>query len=298
MKLAVVSSLQGHPEETSPETPMDTTRLARYIAEYLQERFSPEELEVGLYSRETHPDLKGDAYIELRNRLVRWGADAAVHIHQDAGAERGARGWHVIYYWPDAATLVNELLAALAHVPSPMRYGGAVHRAIAATRAPRTSVLIEAGFYTSTEDEAIGVAGWGDAIVRGIANWLVRHRGCRERQKQKEDEKVVDLVRQELQEQGQGIFAGKSVDVWTGYGGADDYLHLRINAPETRKVVAFLNVCYPAPRDLKPLVLDCDSWRGRVIKLSDMGLKSGEFAWVAVHLLPEDSKRFRGFLRS
>ena len=141
-----------------------------------------------------------------------------MHIHQDAGAERGARGWHVIYYWPDAATLVNELLAALARVPSPMRYGGAVHRAIAATRTPRTSVLIEAGFYTSTEDEAIGVAGWGDAIVQGISRWLVRHRGIREKASRKEDDKVVDFEKQELQENGQGIFKGKMVDVFSAVG--------------------------------------------------------------------------------
>lgn len=175
MKVAISSSLQGHPEESSPADPMDTRRLGQYVAERLQLLFP--QIEVDLYNRDDFPGM-GDAYIALREAVVRWGANVHVSIHQDASSDPSVRGWHTIFYHAEALSLADELVAAMAVIPSPVKYGGIVERSnVAVLRAPAVSVLVEAGFYTNAEDEAIGVAGWGEPIAKGIQNYLVRHYG-------------------------------------------------------------------------------------------------------------------------
>lgn len=167
MKIAIVSSLQGYPEETSPETPVDTTRIARHVAERLQAALP--QVEVGLWDREDYPG-QGDCYIRAREDVVRWGADIALHIHQDA-YKPGMRGWCVLWRNQEARPLADYLAAAMRVIPSPFR--GIIYRDdVAVLKAPRCSVLVECGFYTSPEDEAIGVAGWGDPLVRGLLNYL------------------------------------------------------------------------------------------------------------------------------
>ncbi|MCX8014015.1 MAG: N-acetylmuramoyl-L-alanine amidase, partial [Rectinema sp.] len=276
MKVAIASSLQGKPEESSPETPLDCYRLSAYIAEKIQALFP--QVDVELWNRNDFPG-KGDAYIEMREAIAAWGANVAVHIHQDAGGAPGARGWHVIYYHQEAIPLVNSLLWSMRSIPSPERYGGAVKRTdVAAVKKPKISVLIEAGFYTSVEDEAIGVMGWGNPIVNGIARYLIDQWSIKPAEREV-DKRVVDFVVQELREKGQkGPFEGLEVAVATALGKGTDYLHLRINAPDTRKVQVFINVYFPRSRDLKPITLDCDSWRGRVVQLKDLGIGPDEYA--------------------
>ncbi|HPC28348.1 MAG TPA: hypothetical protein PKX17_06435 [Candidatus Methanomethylicus sp.] len=174
MKIAICSSLQGSPEEFSDDA-LDCYRLSGYIYNRLADMFPT--VDFDLFNRDDFPG-QGDAYLQLINAYTQWGAGIAVHIHQDAGGGGGARGWHIIYANNASITLVNELVWALSQLPSPMRYGGAVCRNnVAAVKRPAISVLIEAGFYTSAADEAIGIEGWGDAIVKGVSNYLIRHWG-------------------------------------------------------------------------------------------------------------------------
>lgn len=175
MKIAICASLQGAPEEFSPSTPMDCYRLAGAVYNRIADMYP--QVEFDLFNRDDFPG-QGDAYIALRNAYMAWGAEIAVHIHQDAGGGVGARGWHIIYYHGESIGLCNELLYAISKLPSPMRYGGIVQRGnVAVLKKPLVSVLVEAGFYTSQEDEAIGIDAWADAIVRGIGNYLQHHWG-------------------------------------------------------------------------------------------------------------------------
>lgn len=172
---ALAASLQGAPEEFSPGTPVDCYRLAGYIYNRLADMYPQAGWE--LFNRDDFPG-QGDNFIGVRNAIVAWGADFSVHIHQDAGGEAGALGWHIIYYHGEALSLANELLYAMRGLPSPMRYGGIVCRSnVAVLKAPKVSVLIEAGFYTSAQDESIGIDGWGDAIIHGVSNYLQHHWG-------------------------------------------------------------------------------------------------------------------------
>jgi hypothetical protein len=192
MRLALCSSLQGSPEEFSPDTPVDCYRLAGRVYNLLADLYPDIELE--LFNRDDFPS-QGDAYIAMRNAVVAWGADVAVHVHQDAGGD--ARGWHVIYHNGEALSLVNEMIYSLSKLPSPMRYGGAVNRDnVAAVKAPLISVLIESGFYSSAEDEAIGIDGWGNAIARGISNYLQHHWGLVPGTKEEEDQMTTYAPRQ------------------------------------------------------------------------------------------------------
>jgi len=185
MKVAISSSLQGYPEESSPEDPLDTRRLGEYVANRLQLSFP--QIEVDLYNRDDFPGM-GDAYIALREAVVRWGADVHVTIHQDASIDHSIRGWHIIYYHAEALSLADELLSAMRWIPSPVRYGGIVRRSnVAVLKRPPVTVLVEAGFYTNPEDEAIGVVGWGEPIVKGISNYLIRHQGIYPQEKEEGD---------------------------------------------------------------------------------------------------------------
>jgi len=168
-RLAVAASLQGWPEESSPETPTDATRIARYIGGRLATLLRGI-AEVRIFDRAMYPGA-GDCYLRLAEDIGRWGANAAAHIHQDAAAIP-TRGWCVLWYWQEALPLANHLVAALRHVPSPFR--GLIRRTDVAVlkRRPTVSVLVECGFYTSPEDEAIGTEGWGEPVVQGILSWL------------------------------------------------------------------------------------------------------------------------------
>jgi hypothetical protein len=169
LRVAIANSLQGNPEENSPLTPVDCRRLSTYIYNLLADMFP--QVEVELFNREDVGGT-GDEYLPLRNKIVAWGADIAVHMHQDAGPE-GARGWHIIYYHEEALPLAYAIESYMDDLPSPEKYGGVVPRDnVAAVKLPYKSVLIEAGFYTSAEDEALGIAGWGDPVVKGVSLYL------------------------------------------------------------------------------------------------------------------------------
>ena len=184
MKIAISSSLQSFPEESSPGDPMDTQRLGIHIFTQLVSIFP--QVSFGLFNRKDFPGM-GDAYLALRDEVIKWGADAHVTIHQDAGG--GGRGWCILYRNQDALILAKGILAAMKSIPSPCR-GVQYRNDVAVLKKPLVSVLIEAGFYTSPEDEAIGVAGWGDPIVRGIANYL-KNNGIYPQEK--EEDEMIDL---------------------------------------------------------------------------------------------------------
>jgi hypothetical protein len=149
---------------------------------------------------------QGDAYLALRNATVAWGADIALHVHQDA-AEATARGWHIIYYHPEALPLVNELWWSLKNVASPARYGGIVCRDnVAVVKKPLVSVLGEFGFYTNQQDENLGIDDWGNAAVSGMVNYLKHNWYI-----QPEKEEDIDMIREGCKAATDHTW----LDVWT-----------------------------------------------------------------------------------
>jgi hypothetical protein len=202
-KIAICCTLQPSAEQNSPDTPMDCFRLTGYIYNRLCVLFP--DLEIEMFNRADFPGT-GDDYLELRQATVAWGADMALHVHQDA-ADPTARGWHIIYYHPEAMSLVDELWWALKNVDSPMRYGGIVNRKdVAAVKKPLVSVLVEFGFYTNVEDENLGIDDWGNAAVTGVVNY-VRHNWYI----QPEKEEDIDMIREGCKEAMDHSF----LDVWT-----------------------------------------------------------------------------------
>ena len=114
----------------------------------------------------------------------------------------------------------------------------------------------------------------------------------------KEDDKVVDLTKQDAQENGQKEFAGKKVDVYQAYGKGSDYLHVRINVAPERPFMVFFN------RDsdgasFGPVLISSRGFAGFVGRLVDWikGVREADYGWLGVHILPEDSPAFRGFIR-
>jgi hypothetical protein len=226
MRIAIASSLQGYPEESSPGDPMDTRRLGRYVAEHLQALFP--QIEIGLYDRD---DVGGiaDSYLALRDQLMAWGADISIHIHQDASSDPTARGWCILYYHAKALSLANEIESAMRSIPSPFR--GVLKRKIAATTQPEISVLIEAGFYPSVKDELIGIVGWGDPIVAGAMNYLARHYGIYpQHQPTEEDEDMAARVTSPVA--GEHHFP----DVWLEHF-KTYYLHMQNRGKEEAHVI-------------------------------------------------------------
>lgn len=292
MKIAIASSLQGPPEETSPGDPLDTQRLGEAVARRLADLYP--HVEIDLLNREDFPG-QGDAYLAVRRRIVQWGADIAVHIHQDA-SRSGGRGWSVLYCREEALSLAKEITAAMRNVPSPFR--GIFRRCdVAVLKAPPVSVLVEAGFYTSPEDEAIGVDGWANPIVRGIMNYLA-HKCSIFPKPREEDEEMVDFEKQNAQERGQGSFAGRMVDVYQAYGRGSDWLHVRVNTPERRPYMVFF--VRNADARIFSAERASNGFAGDVVPLVSVfqGLGSGDYGWVTLHVLPEDSGRLRAFIRA
>jgi len=184
MRVAICSSLQGAPEEFSPATPVDCYRLSGYVYNRLVEMFPDADFD--LFNRDNFIGM-GDAYVALRNAVVAWGAQVAVHIHQDAGYAPW-KGWHVIFTNEAAIGLADELAAAMMPLPSPVHGTGIAQRTgIAVLKRPAITVLVEAGYFTSGEDEAIGIEGWGNAIVKGVSNYLVHHWGLQPGQEEGEE---------------------------------------------------------------------------------------------------------------
>jgi hypothetical protein len=290
-KGALAASLQGQPEEFSPATPVDCYRLAGYIYNRLADMYPEAGWE--LFNRDDFPG-QGDNFIGVRNAIVAYGADFAVHVHQDAGGEPGARGWHIIYYHGEALSLANELVYAMRALPSPMRYGGIVCRSnVAVLKAPKVSVLVEAGFYTSIDgDEAIGIEGWGNAIIHGISNYLQHHWGLSP--VGEEEEEMVEFTRM-ADEEGQGIFKGQTVASFKAYGKGTDWIHASINSPGQEKFLLLFNVQYPAKRDVQCKEVS-DGYYGRVQQMTGY-IGADEYAWVGVHVPVDLAGSFRGFIR-
>jgi len=251
MKVAICASLQGVPEEFSPSTPVDCYRLAGRVYNLLAEHYPS--VEFDLFNRDDFPGA-GDAFSALIRAYMAWGAEVAVHIHQDAGGGAGARGWHVIYYNNASTTLVNELLATIAALPSPMRYGGAVCRDnVAAVKRPAVSVLVEAGFYTSAEDEAIGLDAWGEAIARGVGNYLERHRGISPGE-EKENEMAIYHPERQKDQDGKAVY--KFNDAMVGNGWLSYYNLYNEDYPEGITVEVYTS-------ERKPVIKGRVGWQER-----------------------------------
>jgi hypothetical protein len=203
----------------------------------------------------------------------------------------------VIYYHNASLGLAGDIDTELHKLSSPERYGGIVYRGnVAAVKAPERSVLIEAGFYTSAEDEAIGIEGWGDAIVRGITNNLIEEWGIfPPEQSQEEEDDVVEFIRMQ-DEPGQGMFAGETVASYKAYGKGTDWLHVSINADGQNKFLLLFNVNYPARRDFQKKEYT-DGYYGRVQQLTSYGLNKDEYAWIGIHIPVALENSFMGFIR-
>ncbi len=162
-KVAVVSAGQGFPEELDND-PVNTYTISRAFAEALQAAYPT--VEVNLLNRDDYPG-DYDFYRQAKLDLQTWGCQLAFHVHQDDPAS----GWLVCYRY--AERLANEMAAGMATLPIAGR-GTQYRTDIAVLNVPYDSVLVEFGKMTTdgSGDEAIGVAAYVQAALKGAANYI------------------------------------------------------------------------------------------------------------------------------
>jgi hypothetical protein len=119
-----------------------------------------------------------------------------------------------------------------------------------------------------------------------------------QQQDQGEEDEVVDFVKQPDQERGQAEFAGKTVDVYQAYGRGSDYLHVRINVKEDRPFMVFFNRNSDGA-GFGPNLHKSRGYAGFVGRVNETvtGISDSDYGWIGVHILPRDSRSFRGFVR-
>ncbi|MFA4972884.1 MAG: peptidoglycan recognition family protein [bacterium] len=113
------------------------------------------------------------------------------------------------------------------------------------------------------------------------------------------DDDVIDFEKQSLQEKGQGILADNEVDVWTAFAAGSDYLHARANHGAKCKVMAFA-ADVSTGNVFGPEVWELGAYAGSIRRLSELvfGTRDSGDYWVSLHMLPDDSACFRGFVRA
>jgi len=166
VRVAFIASLQGFPEEWDTDTE-DATRIANRAAAIVA---AAAPVEVTVFDRTDYYG-QGDVYVKARDDAIRWGADVIVNIHQDAGAP-GARGFTVLYYDDLAFARVMDESMRRVLLPLGVPARPLMPRDGVAVLKLRESVLVEAGFYTSPADEAIGTEPYAQAIAQGTLAWL------------------------------------------------------------------------------------------------------------------------------
>ena len=113
-------------------------------------------------------------------------------------------------------------------------------------------------------------------------------------------EKVVDFLRQEAKERGQGIFDGKEVEVWRAFGCGSEYLHFAVTCAQPgEKIMLFADSPY-AGKALGSAVVAAQFFGNRPTQLSTLipGVGPNDYVWLTIHMLPDTSRRFRGFIRA
>jgi hypothetical protein len=181
MIITVASSLQGRPEEASPDDNLDTYRIGIKLFQLLSNTYNGSKIE--LLNREDYPG-EGDAFQHVYKDINAMGANVSLHIHQDAGPA-GARGYMVLYNpyskFPTEAFAImvrNEMEKLLAPLKVPKRGNGLQKRIPGTngvgvlTNAQQPAILIECGFYTSAEDEAVGENPYAAGILNGVVRFI------------------------------------------------------------------------------------------------------------------------------
>ncbi len=233
MRIAIVSSGQGFPEESSPGDALDTRRIGKALAGILAEMYPAHQ--VNLLNRDDYGGTY-DYYMDSWQDANEWGADLVVHIHQDAGA--GGRGFSVLYCHDMA--LASDIHTALLSLKKD--YGvpdrGLSQRCGVAVlgNAAQPAALVECGFYTSPEDEALGPQVWARAVALGMESYIGTHLGIWP--DEEEEEMIVDFERVETKEQDgpKDVYAATPVR-------AGSKLCLDLDMPEhDRQVIAYLKV--------------------------------------------------------
>ena len=139
-----------------------------------------------------------------------------------------------------------------------------------------------------------------DCPGQRLYDWLpVLRRAVETGEGKEEDEKVNDFIRQELNEKGQGIFAGMDVAVFNAFGLGSDSCHLRVNIGEKRPLMGFATdivsgAIFKSAPDLKS-----DGFVGTVRPITDAfpgTVKTARY-WIALHMPVDDAMKFRGFIQ-
>lgn len=192
MKLAIISSLQGFPEEYDDDA-VNTESICHALVSLLEGMYPSHE--INLLDRADYPGM-GDAYNQSWKDANAWGADLVCHVHQDAGAE-GARGFSVLFCHDMklAAEIYEALLSLRKDYGIPDR-GMSPRCGVAVLgNAQQPAVLVEAGFYTSPEDEAIGPGPWASAIALGIEGYVGRTWGIWPAEDKEEEGMNLELIK-------------------------------------------------------------------------------------------------------
>lgn len=235
MKIAVAASLQGYPEEYDSDTE-DATRIANRAANMLRKFYPTDQIEV--FDRTDYPNA-GDAYMKVKDDINKWGANIAVHVHQDAGAP-GARGFTVIYKNSiDYAVIMNEAMKKVLKPLGVPAHSITPSDGIAVLKIAIPVVLVECGFYTSPYDEAIGTEPYAQSVALGVSNYLIQVMKHYPIGEEKEDDVMIYVLEKKIQQGGQYVWVAP--DVFSHLDNIGDFL-CYLNVKNESKISASLEV--------------------------------------------------------
>ncbi|MFA5238313.1 MAG: hypothetical protein WC476_01220 [Phycisphaerae bacterium] len=178
VRICLITSLQGPPEETSPNDNLDTRRIG--IA--LENRFKAAGFQTNLLNRDDFPN-EGDAYLHAIQLARVWGPTLIINIHQDDIGNSTETGWLVEYNdgFVGSKEFAEEIAAVFrTMIPigtsRPATGGVIIDDHVAATKNV-WDILIEYGMYGGTDEQKVTLEQWAEATYQGTLNCLIKYFG-------------------------------------------------------------------------------------------------------------------------
>lgn len=238
---AVLTSLQGGLEESSPGDQMDTRRIGEGVAA----RLAGYGFQILLLNRDDYP-AGGDQYLAAIKAAQAWGAQWVLNIHQDDWGRQSQSGWMVCHNPQIAgsyeyAVCMRDMLAAA--IPFGPSVPGGLQARVPGVNGVAvlnylTSILVECGYYrNSTDEQVAGLEQWVSALTVGTLDWLIRKRGLILRDKEDDD---MAVVRFDRLEQKLSTELGREAVVFAAPVRSGSYVQLYADVAEDFGIHVFL----------------------------------------------------------
>jgi len=241
---------------------------------------------------------------------VEWGAQFCLSVHSDGGYNGPHLSALVCYQEPRRADIADRLLKEYCkrtgYAPRGIQRRIPGLNGVAVLREPERraipALLLERGWH-DREPDATDIRTRSPWFAEAICGAMLAVFGLGEKFAHEfkgvgGDEKVVDFIRQSARETGQGPLKGREVEVWRAFGCGAEYIHLAVTLGSDNPIVLFADSPY-SQQHLGMTEVKPEFHGNKPVRLSEMFPRVGpsDYVWITAHLIPEDSARFRGFIR-